>query len=82
MSIHLNPVKPDPVQYFAEIFPLRIENLNLNTTCFRLSPEIDREIGNRLSWRFSQQFPGVIVICHHKFFWVLNKPNLEIPSKN
>ncbi len=68
------------VSYFTEIFPLT--GANLNTTCFRLSPDIDREIGNRLSWRFSQQFSGVIVIWHQKFFWILNKPNEEIPSKD
>jgi hypothetical protein len=68
------------MQHFVEIFPLSIQKLN--TTCFRLSPDIDREIGNRLSWRFSQQFPDIVVIWHRKFFWVLNKPNREMPSKD
>jgi hypothetical protein len=34
----------------SEILPLR--SLQTNLICFRLSPEVEREIGNRLSWRF------------------------------
>jgi Piwi domain len=75
-----NPKISNPMQHFVEIFPLSIQKLN--TTCFRLSPDIDREIGNRLSWRFSQQFPDIVVIWHQKFFWVLNKLNQEMPSKD
>ena len=55
-------------------------NFNPNLTCFRLSPEVGKEIGNRLSWRFCQKFPELIVIWHNRFFWALAKPNRVIPS--
>jgi Piwi domain len=65
--------------FLAEIFPLTVRQLNI--ICFRLSPEVDREIGNRLSWRFSQRFPGIVVIWHNRFFWVLSKINQAMPSQ-
>ena len=68
---------PSPT-YLSEMFRLSISQPNL--LCFRLSPEVDREIGNRLSWRFSQKFPDVVVIFEDKYFWVLAKPNQPMPS--
>ena len=65
--------------FLSEILPLKI--LNTNLICFRLAPEVDREIGNRLSWRFNQKFPDVVVIWQDKFFWCLVKPNQTMPSE-
>lgn len=64
--------------FLAEIFPLKIPRPNL--ICFRLSPTVDRELGNRLSWRFSQKFPDIIVIWENGYFWVLAKPHQSMPS--
>lgn len=66
--------------FLSEIFPLRISQLNL--IGFRLTPEVDREIGNRLSWRFSQKFPDVVVIWQDKYFWVLAKPAQLMPNQD
>lgn len=66
--------------FLSEIFPLRISQPNL--ICFRLTPEVDREIGNQLSWRFSQKFPDIVVIWQDKYFWVLAKPNQAMPSQD
>jgi hypothetical protein len=46
--------------HLCEIFPLTYSSLNCAS--FRLSPEIDRKIGNSLSWHFSKYFPGVVVV--------------------
>ncbi|WP_257235934.1 hypothetical protein [Nostoc sp. 'Peltigera malacea cyanobiont' DB3992] len=62
----------------AEIFLLNIPQPNL--ICFRLTPRLDTEIGNRLSWRFSQKFPDIIVIFADGNFWVLAKPDQAMPS--
>ncbi|MCU0543767.1 MAG: stem cell self-renewal protein Piwi [Oscillatoriaceae cyanobacterium Prado104] len=64
--------------YLSEIFQLSISQPNL--ICFRLSPEVDRKLGNRFSWRFSQKFPDAIVIWEDKYFWVLAKPNQTMPD--
>jgi hypothetical protein len=70
------------IAHVSEIFPLNLSNNNYH--CFRLSPEIDREIGNRLSWRFSQSFPDTVVIWEQnsRCFWVLAKDGVTIPSSN
>ncbi len=70
---------PSPT-FLSEIFPLRIKEANL--ICFRLTPEVDRKVGNRLSWRFSQKFPDVVVIWQDGYFWVLAKPNETMPNPN
>jgi len=69
---------PSPT-YLSEIFQLSISQPNL--ICFRLSPEVDRKIGNRFSWRFSQKFPDAIVIWEDKCFWVLAKPDQPMPNQ-
>ena len=74
-------VQPPPSPTFlSEIFPLKISQANL--ICFRLTPEVKREVGNRLSWRFSQKFPTVVVIWQDGYFWVLLKPNETKPNPN
>ncbi len=80
-------VQPRPqsaleTKFLSEILPLIIlKDSKLNFICFRLSPEVEREIGNRLSWRFCHKFPNVIVIWDKKFFWALAKPNQVMPSQ-
>ena len=66
--------------YLSEIFPLVY--LELNIASFRLSPEIDRKMGNSLGWYLSKQFPGVIAIWEKDYFWLLGKPNVALPKKN
>ena len=70
------PLSP---RFLSEIFPLLISQPNL--ICFRLTPEVEREVGNRLSWRFSKKFPDVVVIWQDKYFWVLAKPNQIMPNQ-
>ncbi|MGK7943815.1 MAG: Piwi domain-containing protein [Microcystaceae cyanobacterium] len=64
--------------YLSEIFPLSINEPNL--TAFRLTPEIDREIGNRLSYHFSRQFPDVTLTWFDKTFWALGKLGKSMPT--
>jgi len=64
--------------YLSEIFALKIEQPQLIS--FRLSPEVDRELGNRFSWRFSQQFSEVVAIWEDGYFWVLAQPNKPMRS--
>ncbi|MGL5807162.1 MAG: Piwi domain-containing protein, partial [Xenococcaceae cyanobacterium] len=64
--------------HLSEIFPIDYSQLNI--ACFRLSPEIDRETGNRFSWYFSKQFPEIIVVYEQKYFWILAKPDRTISS--
>ncbi|MEH1913822.1 Piwi domain-containing protein [Nostoc sp.] len=64
--------------FLAEIFLLNIPQPNL--ICFRLTPRVDTEIGNRLSWRFSQKFPDIMSIFAGGNFWILAKPDQAMPS--
>ncbi|MEA5509058.1 Piwi domain-containing protein [Crocosphaera sp. UHCC 0190] len=65
----------------GEIFP--IEFLNKNCQCFRVSPNIGKEIGNRLSWQLSTKYPDIIVIWDRedKYFCMLGKPEITIFNK-
>ncbi|MFB2967677.1 Piwi domain-containing protein [Aerosakkonema sp. BLCC-F183] len=75
------PVQAPPaLTFLGEIFPISVPQ-SRNLICFRLTPEIDREVGNQFSWRFSQKFPDVIVIYENKYFWVLAKPSQAMPSE-
>jgi hypothetical protein len=65
--------------HLAEIFPLTYSELNLAS--FRLSPTIDKKLGNSLGWHFSKRFPGVVVVWEKGGFWILAQPSKEIPSK-
>ncbi|RCJ34736.1 hypothetical protein A6770_16860 [Nostoc minutum NIES-26] len=64
--------------FLVEIFLLNIPQPNL--ICFRLTPRVDTEIGNRLSWRFSQQFDDIMTIFADGNFWVLAKTDQPMPS--
>ncbi|MDY6781776.1 MAG: Piwi domain-containing protein [Cyanobacteriota bacterium] len=65
--------------FLSEVFPLAIPKPNLIS--FRLTPDVGREIGNRLSWRFSQTFPNLVVIWERGYFWVLAKSERDIPER-
>ena len=64
----------------SEVFPLKIEQPNLMG--FRLKPEVDRELGNSLSYYFSRQFPKTVVIWYQDSFWILGQLNQQLPSQN
>ena len=65
--------------HLSEIFPITVSSLKL--VSFRLSPQVSREIGNSLSWHFSKQFPGVVVIWCQESFWILARSDTKIPLK-
>lgn len=65
-------------KFLSEIFCLTISQPNLMG--FRLTPEIDKDLGNRLSYHFSGQFPDFVVTFYDKSFWVLGKPGLKKPN--
>lgn len=71
------PVSKPPI-FLSEIFLLTISQPNLMG--FRLSPEVDREVGNRLSFHFSRKFPNLVVGWHDEVFFVLGKPNQQMPT--
>jgi hypothetical protein len=72
-------VSTDPTS-LSEIFPLTISQPNL--MCFRLTPEVERQDGNRLGFRFSRKFPEIIVTWHNGYFFVLAKPGQPMPSQD
>ncbi|MBE9192157.1 stem cell self-renewal protein Piwi [Gloeocapsopsis crepidinum LEGE 06123] len=63
--------------FLSEILPLSISNHNL--MCFRLTPEIDRELGNRFAFRFSLKLPKVVTVWQEVFWLVGIK---QLPSQN
>lgn len=68
-------VATTPTYFLSEIFPLTIPNLNFDS--FRLSPKVDRKLGNKISWYLSQKFQDRIVIWEAGYFWILTKQNEE-----
>jgi hypothetical protein len=64
--------------YISEISLLNLPEPNL--TVFRLTREIDRETGNRLSYHFSRKILDLAVIWRDSFFWVLAKPAIAVPK--
>lgn len=75
----MNPVQSPPTPTFlSEIFPLTISQPNL--TCFRLTPEITREEGNRLSFHLSRNLPRMVLIWHQGYFYALGMPKIPMPS--
>ncbi|PSF32097.1 stem cell self-renewal protein Piwi [Aphanothece hegewaldii CCALA 016] len=65
--------------FMSEISCVTISQPNLMG--FRLTPEIDQDLGNRLSYHFSRQFPDFVVTFYNKTFWVLGKPLKEKPNE-
>lgn len=68
-----------PNHALSEVFPLTVTQSNI--TGFRLTPSVDKELGNRLSFRFSQHFRGIVVIWNKRTFFVLAETNLKLPSQ-
>ncbi len=64
---------------FSEVLPIKTTELQL--MCFRLTPEIDKKDGNRLSYHFSRKLPGTVIIWQKPYFWVLAAHNRQLPSK-
>jgi len=66
--------------FSSEILPIKLVSKNYQR--FRVNPDIDRKIGNRISWRLSDRAEGRIVIFDSKtsYFWVLGKPEITLPS--
>jgi Piwi domain len=80
MTIESVNVPKTPI-FLSEIFPITVDRLNFIS--FRLTPEIDRELGNRLSWRFcafSSEFTDLVVIWHEGYFYGLVKPDRPFPT--
>lgn len=67
--------------HLSEILPLNILS-PLKVMGFRLTPEIDKELGNRLSFRFSRKFPGIVASWHEGYFFVLRMLNQSMPSQS
>jgi hypothetical protein len=65
--------------HLGEIFPLAHSQLNLAS--FRLSPTIERKLGNSLGWHFSKCFPSVVVVWEQENFWILAESKTKIPPK-
>jgi hypothetical protein len=65
--------------HLSEILPLSILS-PLELMCFRVTPEIDKELGNRLSFRFSRKFPDIVASWHEEYFWVLGKLGQQLPT--
>ncbi|MFQ4147041.1 Piwi domain-containing protein [Chlorogloeopsis sp. ULAP02] len=64
---------------FSEVFP--IKTLELNLMCFRLTPEIEKKDGNRLSYHLSRKLSETVVICYKSYFWVLAAYHRKLPSQ-
>ncbi|MBC6476321.1 MAG: stem cell self-renewal protein Piwi [Hormoscilla sp. GM102CHS1] len=71
-------VQTSPI-FLSEILPLTISQPNL--ICFRLTPEVERQEGNRLAFRFSRQFPDLVAIWKKSYFWILAKPGSTMPDQ-
>jgi hypothetical protein len=67
------------IYHLSEIFPLAHSQINL--AGFRLSPTIDRKLGNSLGWHFSKFFPNVVVVWEQGTFWILAQSQTQIPIK-
>lgn len=67
--------------HLSEILPLIILS-PLDLGCFRVTPEIDKELGNRLSFRFSRKSPGIVVSWHEGYFWFVGIVGQQMPSQN
>lgn len=68
------------LRFLSEVFSLNI--LELNLICFRLTPDLEKQEGNRFAFRFSRQFPEIVVIWHKVYFWVLAKPGQSMPNQD
>lgn len=58
------------VVFLSEVFPLSIAQPIV--TSFQISPEIDQETGNRLSFHLCQKLEGKIAAWHDEQLWILS----------
>jgi hypothetical protein len=66
--------------FLAEVSLLKYQVRPLNFTSYRLPPNLDLQIGRKLSYRLARHFPGVIVIWHEEVLHVLARLDEKIPS--
>lgn len=66
--------------FLSEILPLSVSNQNL--ICFRLTPKIDQELGNRFAFRFSLKFPKVVTVWKEGYFWIVGTLQQQLPNQN
>jgi hypothetical protein len=66
--------------FFSEVFPLSLARKTIIS--FQTNPEIDRELGNRLSYRLCQLLGKSIAILDEGKFWILNHSQEAIPDEN
>lgn len=75
------PAQSNPI-FLSEIFPIT-DISQPNMICFRLTPDLlqgAKDIGNRLSFHLSRQFPHVVVTWHRGEFTALAKTGQPVPS--
>ena len=65
---------------FCEVFKLKETQLKL--MCIRLTPELDRKDGNRLSYHLSRKLAEVVVTWQKPYFWILAASNRQLPSRD
>ncbi|AFY97140.1 Piwi domain-containing protein [Chamaesiphon minutus] len=66
--------------FLAEVSLLKYQAQTLKFTSYRLPPNLDLQIGKKLSYRLARHFPGVVVIWHEEIFHVLARLDGNIPS--
>ncbi|MBE9111934.1 stem cell self-renewal protein Piwi [Nodosilinea sp. LEGE 07298] len=65
--------------FLSEVFPLSITQANLAS--FTVTPEIDQETGNRLSFHLSRKLEQAVAVWHEYRLWVLTpmqQPQLNL----
>lgn len=72
--------QPQQEYFFSEVFPLSSSQKTIIN--FKTNPEIDRESGNRLSYRLCQLLERSIAIWDEGKFWILNHRQEAIPNAN
>ena len=66
--------------FLAEVSLLKYQEQPLNFTSYRLPPNLDLEIGKKLSYRLARYFPNVAVIWHQEIFHLLTHLDGKIPN--
>jgi hypothetical protein len=68
--------------FLAEVSLIKYLDLQqpLNFTSYRLPPNLDLEIGKKLSYRLARYFPNSAVIWHEERFHLLSHLGKEIPN--
>jgi len=68
-----SPPVSQPKIFSSEIFPLSISQPNV--MCFQLTPKLEKEDGNRLSFHLSLAFPYIVIIWDKGYLYALGTPN-------